>query len=86
MINFGFLDWPISPAMAQAVPAAAFVQNAQNLILVFIYVVYVLLSLAYVVALFGVFFGRNARSRTNAMEAFKGLNAFFIGAISGKLV
>jgi hypothetical protein len=48
--------------------------------------VYILLAVAYTVSLFAIFFGRENRDRVNAMEVFKNLNAFFIGAISGKIV
>jgi uncharacterized membrane protein len=53
---------------------------------VVVYGVYILLAVAYTVSLFAIFFGRENRDRVNAMEVFKNLNAFFIGAISGKIV
>jgi hypothetical protein len=51
---------------------------------VFVYGVYILLSVAYIVSLFAIFFSKETRDKGNAMDMFKKLNAFFIGAISGK--
>jgi hypothetical protein len=66
---------------AQSSPTATVSQVAP----VLVYGVYVLLAIAYVASLMVLLIGGEARKDT-ALEIFKGLNAFFIGAVSGKLV
>lgn len=53
---------------------------------IFVYGIYVVFTIAYVVCLFGLFFGKLPKDRSNAMEMLKTLTAFFIGVISGKFV
>ena len=74
----------IPSACAQPLVASAQI-NAQ-IGPVVVYGMYLLLAVAYIVALFAIFLRRENRDRVNAMEMFKTLNAFFIGAISGKFV
>jgi hypothetical protein len=80
----GFLNI-VSTAFAQAAQAPL-AQTSAQLAPVLVYGVYILLAIAYVVSLFNVFRGREVRDRSNAMDMFKNLNSFFIGAISGKFV
>jgi hypothetical protein len=75
-----------STALAQAAQTAPVSQTSVQLAPVLVYGVYILLAIAYVVSLFQVFMGREVKDKGNAMEMFKNLNSFFIGAISGKIV
>ena len=79
-VKTGFL---ISPAFAEA---GGMLNGQPPILPIFIYGIYVLFSLAYLVSLFGMFLPKDERVRNNANEVFKNLNAFFIGALSGKLV
>jgi hypothetical protein len=81
----GVLDF-ISTAFAQTPQATTLAQSSAQLGPILVYGVYVLLALAYVVSLYNVFLGRDIKDKRNAMDMFKNLNAFFIGAISGRFV
>ena len=73
----------VSMAYAQGTPAGV---TQPQIAPVVVYGVYILFSVAYIVSLSAIWLGKETRDRANAMEVFKNLNSFFIGAISGKFV
>lgn len=83
--NYGLLEF-IGTAYAETIPQAAAAATSGPIAPIFVYAVYVLLSLAYVVTLFFIFFAKDDKDKGNALDLFKNLNAFFIGSITGKFV
>jgi hypothetical protein len=82
--GFAISDLFFTPVLAETARA---VQGNANLIApVFVYGIYLLFAIAYLCTLMGLFWARTPKDRSNASEVFKTLNAFFIGAVSGKLI
>jgi hypothetical protein len=63
---------PVGPSAAVILP-------------VFVFGIYVLFAIAYIVSLWMMFKGDTPKSRSTALRVWEGLNAFFIGVLSGKV-
>jgi hypothetical protein len=82
-ISLGDLIGVIAHAQSGQTPNISTNQTALPIIF---YGIYVVFTIAYIVCLVGLFFGKLPKDRANAMEMLKTLTAFFIGVISGKFV
>jgi hypothetical protein len=82
LLGWSVNDFPIAVAYAQSISEPLAPKATLPILLA---VVYFLLGIAYLVTLIGFTCAKDPKVRSNSMEVFKGLNAFFIGAISGKL-
>jgi hypothetical protein len=73
----------ISPAYAAA---DSTISSGAFILPVFIYGIYILFAISYVVSLWMMFKGETPKIRSTAVRVFEGLNAFFIGVVSSKVI